>query len=946
MEDNRTLARDLAALLSPERVLARPLDRVAFASDASFYHLMPQVVVRPQTVAEVSQLFAYSHEYQIPLTFRAAGTSLSGQSVTDGILVDLSRFWCTAQVEQEGALVRLGPGVVGSEANLVLKPYHRRIGPDPASIDAAMLGGMVANNSSGMCCGVVENAYHTLAGMTIVLPNGLMLDTADPRAGQTLAEQAPEVAAGLMSIRAEILADSELSQRIRARYRTKNTTGYSLNAFIDYDTPEQILAHLMVGSEGTLGFIAEVVLHTLPTYPLKSTGLLLFETVQAAAAAVFPLRDSGARAIEFMDRASLRSVENEEGIAPLLRDLPDTAAALLVEYQTETEAEMEHARQAAAVVLAQLPLLRPADFTADPAQQALLWKIRKGLYPSIGGMRRPGSTVLIEDITFPLDRLADAVTDLQALFVQHGYPEGIIFGHAKDGNLHFVLTPSFDTPESIQQYASFIDTIVRLVVEKYDGALKAEHGTGRNMAPFVEAEWGQQAYAFMQRLKLLLDPTGLLNPGVILNSDAHAHLHDLKTWASVEEEVDRCVECGFCEPRCPSRDLTLTPRRRIVVRREVIRLARTGEDPALLESLIKDYQYDGLETCATDGYCALACPVHIDTGLLVKRLRAEGSSQREQSLAAGLARRFGLLEGGLQTAVALGHAAEKVIGPRGVSALVSLAEQVTHATLPKWSPEVPHANLGRIVSAPREAAQVVYFPACITRAMGTSPIPGQPSLPEVLLEVSRRAGLQVWLPPDSHGHCCGMPFSSKGYTRAFREELHRTLDCFWDWSEQGRLPIVIDSSSCAYTLLSNHNGLDEEDQSRLAHLKLYDPVEFAYNLLLPNLPLRPLDQSVVLHPNCSAVKLGFADAMAALARACAREVIVPQHLGCCGFAGDRGLLFPELTQAASRPEADEILQRDYDGYFSSNLTCELGMRQATGKPYQSIFYLLEAASRR
>lgn len=939
------LATDLASLLAPERVLTRLIDRIAYASDASFYRLVPQAVVRPITVEEVRRLFVYSRKKRIPLTFRAAGTSLSGQAVTDGILVDLSRHWRHIQVEAGGDRIRLGAGVIGSEANLALKPYHRRIGPDPASIDAAMLGGMIANNASGMCCGVVENSYHTLHSMTMVLPSGLTLDTADPQVGEKLRRDAPELADGIMAIRAEILADPELCARIRGKYQYKNTTGYSLNAFIDYDTPEQILAHLMVGSEGTLGFLPEVVLHTLPTYPLKYTALLLFETVREAAAAVFPLRDSGARAVEFLDRAAIRSVENEEGMAHLLKGLPETAAALLVEYQTSTVEEMVEAQEMADDVVQSLRLLVPAAFTENPAQQALLWKLRKGMYPSIGGMRRPGTTVLIEDVTFPVETLADAVTDLQALFIQHGYPEAIIFGHAKDGNLHFVLTPSFNDDASIQQYAAFIDDIVELVVKKYDGALKAEHGTGRNMAPFVEAEWGKEAYALMARLKKLVDPDNLLNPGVIINPDQHAHIHDLKAWATVEEEVDRCMECGFCEPKCPSRDLTLTPRRRIVVRREIARLKATGESPAALESLVRDYQYDGIETCAADGFCAVACPLHINTGDLVKRLRTEAISTRGQNIASGVARRFRLVENGLRLGVAVAHTAEKVIGVKGVRGVTVLAQKVTGVTMPKWSAVVPDANFKRTAAGDRQTAEVVYFPSCITRMMGTSPRKGEQTISEVMTEISRRAGLSLYVPEDSPGNCCGMPFSSKGYKQAFRETVHRTLERFWDWSQGGKLPVVIDSSSCAYTLLTCRDYLSGTDRQMLDAMKIYDPVDYAYSMLLPRLKVQKLQKEVVLHPNCSAIKLNLGDKMVNLAKACAGSVTVPGNLRCCGYAGDRGLLFPELTQSASKVEAEEVMAREYDGYYSSNLTCEMGMREATGKPYQSILYLVEEASR-
>ena len=945
MDENKTLIQELTSFLPPERILGRAIDRIAYACDASFYRLIPKAVVRPSSFDEIRDLFAFSHQSQIPLTFRAAGTSLSGQAVTDGILVDVSRFWRKIQIDPNGDVITLGTGVVGVDANLALKPYHRRIGPDPASIDAAMLGGMIANNSSGMCCGVVENSYHTLESLVMMLPDGLVLDTAEPTCGETFRQQAPETTAGLLALRDEILANPGLCERIRAKYRSKNTTGYSLNAFLDYDTPEQILAHLMVGSEGTLGFIGEVRLRTLPDYPLKLTALLLFETVQDAASAVFPIRDSGARAIEFMDRASLRSVEKEEGIREMLGDLPDSAAALLVEYQVNTAEELEAARQAAQVVTGSLALLRPVEFTEQADQQALLWKIRKGLYPSIGGMRTSGSSLLIEDVTFPVEKLADAVNDLQSLFIINGYYEAIIFGHAKDGNLHFVLTPSFDTKESITKYARFIEDVVSLVVEKYDGALKGEHGTGRNMAPFVEREWGQEAFNIMLRLKKLVDPDNLLNPGVILNDDPKAHLRHLKTWSIVEKEVDLCVECGFCEPKCPSRDLTLTPRRRIVVRREIARMEFTGEDPRLLDQMVRDYQYDGLDTCATDGYCALACPLHLDTGMLVKHLRAEAIPSKEQDRAVIAARYFGVLETGLRSGIVMGHAAEKLIGTDKINQILAFGEKRLHTTLPKWSEVIPAARLKRITASSPTDAEVVYFPSCITRAMGTSLEKGEAAIIELFAEVSARAGVKLYIPADSAGNCCGMPFSSKGYRQAFIERLHRTVTHFWNWSEQGKLPVVIDSSSCAYTLLTAAEKAIPEDRDKLAQMTILDPVDYAYQFLLPKLNLHPLPDAVVLHPNCSAVKLGLAGKMVSVARACAQSVTVPTHLGCCGYAGDRGLLFPELTQSASQIEASEVNQMLYDGYYSSNLTCEMGMRQATGKPYRSIFYLLEKASR-
>ena len=554
--------------------------------------------------------------------------------------------------------------------------------------------------------------------------------------------------------------------------------------------------------------------------------------------------------------------------------------------------------------------------------------------------------MVIEDIAVPVARLADAVGDLQGLFSRHGYAEAVIFGHAKDGNLHFVVTPSFNDQDSARRYQRLMDDVVSLVVDKYDGALKAEHGAGRNMAPFVEREWGSSAYGIMRELKHLLDPDGLLNPGVIINADPHAHLRDVKRLPRIESEVDRCIECGYCEPVCPSRRLTTTPRQRIVVRREVARLTESGADPAMLRALNASFAYDALDTCATDGLCARACPVDIDTGALVKRLRAQTHTAPALARADWVRTHFAVLERLLRIGLRLGHLATKIAGPGALVALTKVSEWLLRVRLPKWNRAMPYASLGKLPITSPQTPQAVYFPACLSRVMGRPPlVPTEPALTETLLTISRRAGVELWIPDDCAGHCCGMPFGSKGYTGAYHAMLRRTIERMWHWSRAGALPIVIDASSCAYTLRSCAHDLDGLDLDRWRGLKILDSVEFICDVLLPRLKPVPCALAVVLHPNCACRKLGGQEKLIAIARTCAREVVVPANLDCCGFAGDRGLLIPELAAAATEKEAAEVNARGYDGYYSSNLTCEMGVSLATGKPYRSIAYLVEEATR-
>jgi D-lactate dehydrogenase len=924
----------LAELLAPERVLTRTIDRVARANDASVYRLVPAAVVQPTTIDEVRSLFRFSRGHRIPLTFRTAGTSLSGQAVTDGILVDVARYWREVWVEDRGAAVRFQPGVIAAAVNSRLAPYQAKIGPDPASINVCMMGGVLANNSSGMCCGVELNAYHTLDSMVFVLPDGTVVDSAAADAEERFAELAPNLARGLLRLRDRITANPSLAEKIRHKYRIKNTMGYCLNAFLDYSTPVAILTHLMVGSEGTLGFIAEAVLRTVPDYPLKHTGLLFFADVPSACSAIAPLRDSGARTLELMDRASLRAVEDKPGVPEVIRTFSPTAAALLLEYQSFTEDELSRFETGCGELLPSLPLCSEPIFTRDPRSRAALWSIRKGLIASVGARRKRGTSMIIEDVAFPLEVLADGVRDLQALCAEHHYDDAIVFGHAKDGNLHFVLNQAFGTGRDVDRFDTFLHQLAQMVAVRYGGALKAEHSTGRNMAPFLETEWGADAVAVMRALKDLVDPDHLLNPGVILNDDPRAHITDLKALETVEEEVDPCIECGFCERLCPSRDLTLTPRQRIVVRREMARLRREDSRSPSLRELEGDYRYEALHTCAVDGLCATGCPVDIDTGALVKRLREESHPGWRHGVAMAAARHFSVTERVVRAALRAGRVLQKVVGRRAASYL----------TGPLGSGDLPRAAVRRPRADRPDDPAAIYFPCCVSRVL--APADGERPLAEVITEVCAVAGAPVEIPAGVGDFCCGMPFGSKGYRRASMKSVSRLVAALLEWTDGGRLPVMMDTSPCAYTLKTCGPDLPADLRGPYEQLRILDGIQFALEFVVPNLTARhPASGGVVLHPVCSVVKMDLVDAMVAVVEPFAEDVVVPDAAGCCGFAGDRGFLLPELTRAATRLEADELEGRSFDGCYSSSRTCEIGMTRATSRPYRSFWYLLDEATR-
>ncbi|MFU8875403.1 FAD-binding and (Fe-S)-binding domain-containing protein [Micromonospora sp. SL4-19] len=913
----------------PGGVLTRSADRLRLAHDASHYLLHPSAVVTPADAEQVAALLRLSRRTGTPLTFRSGGTSLSGQAVTDQLLVDTRRHFRELEVLDEGRRVRVQPGVVLRQVNNRLAPYGRRLGPDPASESACTVGGVVANNSSGMTCGTEFNTYRTLESLLLVLPSGTVLDTGAPDADARLRATDPQLHAGLLRLRDRVRGNPDSVRRVSAQYAMKNTMGYGVNAFLDHDAPADLLTRLVVGSEGTLAFVAGATFRTVPAHRHVATGLLVFDTLAAAMAAMPALVAAGPAAIELLDAAALRVAQLDPKADATLRGLAVREhAALLVEWQ-ESDPEALAARVAAArPVLAELPLTAPARLSGEAAARAALWHIRKGLYAAVAGARPSGTTALLEDIAVPVDALADTCAALAGLFARHRYEQSVIFGHAKDGNLHFMLNERFAGGEAPARYADFTEELVDLVLG-HGGTLKAEHGTGRVMAPYVRRQFGDELYAVMRELKTLCDPGGVLNPGVLLSDDPDVHIRHLKTVPTVEAEVDRCVECGYCEPVCPSRDLTTTPRQRIVLRREIA-AARAAGDLALARELEDAYGYDGVDTCAVDGMCATACPVLINTGDLVKRLRTERTGRAAQAGWRGAANRWGAANRGMARGLNLAGA----VPPALPEAATRAARAVLGADrIPQWRRDLPRGGEARRPH-PVDEPDAVFVPSCLGTLF--APAEAGPGVATALLTLAERAGIRLLVPDGVTSMCCGTPWSSKGLTAGYQTMRDRVPPALRTASRDGALPVVSDAASCTegFTKLLADAG----------ELRVVDAVAYAATELLPRLTVRRRLGSLALHPTCSSTRLGLDEALLTVARAIADEVVVPDGWQCCGFAGDRGLLHPELTAAATRDEAHAVSARPFDGYASVNRTCEIGMARATGQPYRHLLELLADAT--
>ncbi len=929
----------VADFIPKARLISDPLRTLAYGTDASFYRLIPQIVIRVETPDEVAKILRLARPAKIPITFRAAGTSLSGQAITDSVLIQLGDGWKGYKIEPDASRISLQPGVIGGHANKYLAPFNKKIGPDPASINAAMIGGIAANNASGMCCGTAQNSYRTLDSMQLILADGTALNTADPASRAAFQSSHAELLEQLRLLAEQTQANKPLADRIRHKYRLKNTTGYALNSLVDFDDPFETLQHLMIGSEGTLGFISEITYRTVAEDPYKASAMIFFPDVETTCRAVAALKKTPVSAVELIDRAGLRSVENKPGMPDFIKELGEHTASLLVETRGASKQEMHNKVAAISSTLEQFKTLQPFNFTDDPSQYNQFWAIRKGLFPAVGAVRKTGTTVIIEDVAFPVEQLAEAVHDLHLIFNDLGYTEALIFGHALEGNLHFVFTQAFDNQAEIDRYENLMDRVADLVVGKYDGSLKAEHGTGRNMAPYVEQEWGPEAYALMWQIKRLFDPENLINPGVLLNRDRQVHLQNLKPLPPADPLIDKCIECGFCEPSCPSRDMTLTPRQRIVIRREIARLEDCGEDPERLERMRTDYAYQGLDTCAACGLCSIACPVGINTGDLTRAMRSEANA-KHAGKAQWLADHFAGVSSVSRTVFKLADISHGLIGTRAMSAVTGAARKISGGIVQQWTPSMPTAA-AKIKPLPDHRAssfkserKVVYLPSCASRTMGLQRGSSEKkSLVEVTVALLNKAGFEVIYPDDLDDLCCGMPFQSKGMFAAAESKAQQTEAALLKASNNGEYPIYSDTSPCTLRM----------QESVSTQLQIFEPVEFIHKFVLEQLQITPVVDPIALHITCSSSRMGLADNLVSLAKACAQEVIIPDQITCCGFAGDKGFSTPELNASALRTLKDSLPDNCHEG-FSTSRTCEIGLSDHSGIEYKSIVYLVERCS--
>jgi len=918
-------------ILPADRIYTDELRTLAWGTDASEYRMTPQVVLRAANEEEVSKVLELASRMGLPVTFRAAGTSLSGQAITDSILLVAGKNWEKWEYHPD-TTVTLQPGIVGAKVNQHLAPFGRHFGPDPASIGSCMVGGIVANNASGMSCGTHANSDKMLVSAKIVLSDGTILDTGSEASRNAFRKSHPEIVEGLEKLHKEVKADEKLAQRIQYKYSIKNVTGLNLRPLVAYDDPFEMLAHLMVGSEGTLAFLSEVTMNTLPIAPYKASAMIYFPDIVTAAKAVVAMKANNISAAELLDKRSLTSVNDPH----LKANVPDLTAVL-----TETQAQTPEALQEQIEAITKT--LKPFDvevrFSTDPKEVAQYWAIRSGIFPTVGGLRKEGTTCLIEDLAFHIEDLPAATADLSALLDRHGYDDSCIYGHALEGNFHFIINQGFETREDIERYDAMIKDVVELVVSKYDGSLKAEHGTGRNMASFVEYEWGEQAFGIMKRIKALLDPKGILNPGVIFNEDPDCYLKQLKTVpvlhpehedvAALYERINKCIECGFCEVNCVTCGYTLSSRTRIVVQREIARRKAAGEP---WEALERAYKYPGKVTCAGDGLCSTSCPMGINVADLTHELRRNSMSATGEWLGAWVAEHFRGTKTLVKGTLGMANAARTVMGK---TVMGGVGKGLHAVGLPLWTPELPLPVKVRKPIQNEQTLKVVYFPSCLNQTMGRAPKDKVKPLNQEMVELLNKAGYEVLFPPKMESLCCGTIWESKGMPDVAEKKVRELEKALWNASEEGKYPVLCDQSPCLHRM-----------RHCIKSLRLYEPAEFIMEFLADKLDFHPVDTPVAVHVTCSTRLMGLKDSIIGLAKKCSANVYVPEEVGCCAYAGDKGMTHPEVNAYALRKLKPALEAHGIKEGYSNSRTCEIGLSTNGGIAYRSIVYLVNACTTR
>ncbi len=985
------IERELGPLLEGE-VRTDPITLALFSTAACIFRRKPIAVVAPRTATDVARTITYAQAQGIPVTPRGGGSSLAGQALGPGIILDFSAYMNrTLEVDPERRLVRMEPGAIHTRVQRAAAPHGLRLGPDPSSGDFCTIGGNVGTNAAGAHTLRHGATKESVLALSVVLYDGTAVTLSE--GGAAGSATWPRLERELV----EILrrgAPAFQPERIKAN---KNSAGYDLwGAWIPGDPVSSIAPRfdpirLIVGSEGTLGVVTEVTMRLVPKPKATAVALLYFPSWMDASEAVLEARRMGASAVEAMDHTFLAFVREYRAD---LRDLvPETfVAGILVEFEGDSDAEARTGLAALEEWVAPRRG-RVLDFRAarTAEERAALWAVRRAALPLVyraSPVEKPMN--FIDDTAVPVERLGEYIEGLRAIFAKQK-TRYVIFGHAGNGNVHVV--PLMDPHE-----ATFVPRMAAMTEEAFEltwrlgGTITGEHGDGVLRAPYLRRQY-PRSYPVMAAIKSVLDPDGILNPGNVISKETvfpERYLrftNDFVRTGTVFDEpdyramIELCHGCGTCRDYCPVGSTTLrephTARAKSVLLLELIR----GE---LSRDLLTEKPFkEVMDSCFNCKLCLTECPSQVDIPGLAIAARKEfvelhgmplrnwvlGKAEKVgqvASLVPGLANlavgnpleraareQVGHIAGRLdlprfRRSFATGDEASKraltlpltPAGPAPQGSHVPGAPHGTHGPAPHGSHgPAPHGRLGPI--PPREVPltkRVAYFAGCFARFHDPE---GEAVATVKVLEAN---GIEVIVPEQ---HCCGIALITMGAERSVRADAERNLRVFLPLVDRG-FTVVASAPSCGLALIEDYPRILGSDEARRLADHTIDVHQYLWRLYLRGelrTDFRPVPLSVVYHNACHSVAQGITEEPIRLLKLVPGVDIRPIEDSCCGIAGTYGMRAENYDRAMAIGDRlfHEIDRSKAEAILTGCGTCNIQIAHGMKRPVVHTMEILRRA---
>lgn len=916
----RRLHKKLAAAIKGE-VYADVPTRYCYSTDASIYQVMPQIVVCPKDKDDVVACMKVAAELEVPITARAAGTNLAGSCIGTGIIIDFSKHMnrILGMVEKQGRyFVDVEPGVINNTLQAYLKEHGFFLPPDPSSSEISMIGGNVATKASGARSVQHGTMDDYLVGVEFVTAHGTVIDTLNPDTIPT------HIASGLKEVQDAIFSDPEALEKLRSKEDIKVASGYNLFAFLKYnidaaqtnmDSISNIITHLMPASVGTLGLFTRLRIEAVPIVEGTSISLVYFKDVKEAGDAVQFIKKLGAVKIELMDSISVGIVR---GKYPQY-NIPEGVSALFVEFDGE-DRHIKIEQMEELVSEKGYDISRIDSEAEDIEHMENLWAVRKALVPLLTHYAQDiKPDAFIDDVSVSVSHLADLINDLHKVFEKYGIVSAI-YGHAGSGNLHIRPMLNLNEPRNLKIFPKLADDVYE-VVFKYNGAMTGEHGMGRLRTMYLEQEWGEHIYGYMQHIKEIFDPQNLLNPDAMFSNQ---HITDNVKYPTVYTSSFEkpCINCGYCKSVCP---ISRTKKGERGARSflQLMRLRESAPENILgmlSETDRKDIEKQ-LSTCLGCLSCATRCPSHASVGDFVLNGRsghAGAATRKMMELWAGDYDRF------QELATVFGIIEPLVDNPMSRKA-INIGSTILAQTPLRSDRPIPKFRK-RPVSSHKQihvegGMNVALFAGCASRIVDDGTF-------EATLRVLNRSGFNVSVPEQQ---CCGLPMKDVGMMELAQKTAAANLDEFSDESIDA---IVSICASCTMELKKLPEMFADCDDARLRDAakvvadKTHDIGEFLLSHLDDSVfdgtgdeKPEKLNLKATYHEPCHLKNLGITKQPRALIRKMVSEYEDMED-GCCGGAGQYGFMHPVESDAIFDLKLESLKRINPDVIVTTCPSCQ------------------------